>query len=270
MVIRQGRNAAADVVTAENRHGDEDRNTMRDYRDKTRRQGGKAKGSAARASGFTLAELLISIGILGVGLTMSAALFPAGLGANKDSANDLLGTMICQNGLAVAKSRLKAFHVTGTAYTLLNDSPQVFTAAEMQYPYGSNKGTGFYVFGRQIQAEKNEYELMVIAFQKHPSGGDVVLKPATGTAYTRSGTGQFDFKNGGEKYAQVGATMILTGGSSSGSARIVSLGGKTAVLDNPISSRTTRNAEVKILYQEGVPISPILGVMSARTSLPER
>lgn len=243
---------------------------MRNNRDKMRWQGGKATGWVVRASGFTLAELLISIGILGVGLTMSAALFPAGLDANKDSANDLLGTMICQNGLAIAKAKVKTFHVPGTSFTFLSDpGAGVFTPAELQYPYGSGEETGFYVFGRRIEADKNEYELLIIAYQKHPNGGEVALQPAKGNAFNKGGTGKFDF-SAGKDYAQVGAMMIITMSPSgyNGAARIVSMEGSTADLDRPLTPKTDRRVEVKILYQEGVPTSPILGVMSSRTSLP--
>ena len=259
-----------------NRHRDEDWNIMRQYCDTTRRARGRAVGSSARASGFTLAELLISIGILGVGLTMSAALFPAGLEANKNSANDLLGTMICQNGLAMAKARVTTLHLPTIDCVELHRIDGLFTSAELKYPYGSDGNTAFFVLGRQIITGKNEYDLTVIAYQKHRDGGAVVLKDAQGDAYVSStGVRQFTFDEG-EGYAEVGRTIVIVGAVSttaagaysSGSARIVSMNGKIATLDRALSGSNDRSLKVKIVYQEGVPTTPVMAVMSAHTSLP--
>jgi len=248
---------------------------MRQYCDTTRRARGRAVGSSARASGFTLAELLISIGILGVGLTMSAALFPAGLEANKHSADDLVGTIICQNGLAMAKARVTTLHVPTTDCVELHEIGTLFSPAELKYPSGSDGNTAFFVLGRQIMTGKNEYDLTVIAYERHPDGGAVVMKDADGNAYTSAGAGQFSFKNG-EAYAEVGRTIVITGTTvssspvalNSGSARIVSMTGNVATLDKLLCSTNARNLRVKIVYQEDVPTTPVMAVMSAHTSIP--
>ncbi len=57
-------------------------------------------------SGFSLAELLFAIGILGVGLIMSAGLFAAGLRQSKSSTDDVLGTIICKNAGAALQARV--------------------------------------------------------------------------------------------------------------------------------------------------------------------
>ena len=68
-----------------------------------RRQPGRA--------GFSLIELLISMGILVVGLVMAGTLFPAAIKQTGRSVDDTIGTIICQNALAVAKAKLT--HTTG-------------------------------------------------------------------------------------------------------------------------------------------------------------
>lgn len=229
---------------------------MRQYLDRAKRRWSRSAG------GFTLAELLISIGILGVGLTMSAALFPAGIAANRDSEDALLGTRICQNGLALAKGQLTINDISGAGYTDLSDR---FSQADRQYPCGSGNNTGFFILGRQMTPGKNDYQLTIIAFRKQPGGGDISLKDAAGMSYKYQGTPSFKFSSGSE-YAQIGAAILLTG-SSGGSARIETLDGNQATLSNMLTERATRRAVVKILYQQGASSSPIIGTMTARTSL---
>ena len=57
------------------------------------------------------AVVLIAVGLLGVGLTMAAALFPAAIKENEKSYKDSVGMMICQNGLAVGSAVLVAADV---------------------------------------------------------------------------------------------------------------------------------------------------------------
>ncbi len=61
----------------------------------------------SRAAGFTLMEVLLSIGILGVGLVLAAALFPAALLHNRTSAANTLGTLVCENTLTVVRARVR-------------------------------------------------------------------------------------------------------------------------------------------------------------------
>lgn len=65
---------------------------------------------AAARRGFTLAEVLIAIGIMAAGLTMAAAMFPAGIRENGRSSKNIIGTIIATNGLAV----VQAYYGSGT------------------------------------------------------------------------------------------------------------------------------------------------------------
>ena len=58
--------------------------------------------SGARA--FTLTEMLIAMGIMGIGLTMVSAMFPAAIKQQSLTFQDTIGLQICNNGLAIAKS----------------------------------------------------------------------------------------------------------------------------------------------------------------------
>jgi prepilin-type N-terminal cleavage/methylation domain-containing protein len=57
-----------------------------------------------QTTGFTLTELMIAIAIFGIGLAMAAALFPAAIKQNQSSVNNVMGSIICQNGLATVKA----------------------------------------------------------------------------------------------------------------------------------------------------------------------
>jgi prepilin-type N-terminal cleavage/methylation domain-containing protein len=67
--------------------------------------GDKQRRHATR-SGFTLVEVLLSIGILGVGMAMVAAIFPVAAKEAQDSNNTVLGGIICDNAVAIAKGIL--------------------------------------------------------------------------------------------------------------------------------------------------------------------
>lgn len=62
-------------------------------------------------AGFSLIELLVSMGIMVIGLVMAGTLFPAAIKQTSRSTDDTIGTIICQNALAVAKARLT--HTSG-------------------------------------------------------------------------------------------------------------------------------------------------------------
>ena len=57
-----------------------------------------------RRAGFTLMELMIAIGILGIGLLMAGSLFPAAIEEANTSYDNTVGIQVAQNGLAVVKA----------------------------------------------------------------------------------------------------------------------------------------------------------------------
>jgi prepilin-type N-terminal cleavage/methylation domain-containing protein len=63
----------------------------------------------ARASslrGFTLAEMLLAIFILGIGVISIAALFPAGIALQRQAADDTIGPIVAKNAFATLRSKL--------------------------------------------------------------------------------------------------------------------------------------------------------------------
>ncbi|MHC4429150.1 MAG: hypothetical protein ACYS0D_11215 [Planctomycetota bacterium] len=72
---------------------------------------------------FSLAELLLAIFILGIGIIAVAALFPAGIAQQRQSADDLVGPVVANNALALLRSRLRPeyFGYVSPSFTLDGD-----------------------------------------------------------------------------------------------------------------------------------------------------
>lgn len=101
-------------------------------------RGGFTAAPAGGRLGFSLTELLIAIGVLGIGMGMIAALFVTGLTQVRMSLGDSEGGMVASNGIAVAKMFLKpgrdvgnGIASSGTVSTL-TDSTKVWVSDEFQ------------------------------------------------------------------------------------------------------------------------------------------
>lgn len=57
--------------------------------------------------GFTLAEVVLALGVMAVGLTMASALFPAAIHEQAMTNNDVMGQIISKNGLDTMKAMFK-------------------------------------------------------------------------------------------------------------------------------------------------------------------
>jgi prepilin-type N-terminal cleavage/methylation domain-containing protein len=57
--------------------------------------------------GFSLVELLLAIFILGIGVIGIAALFPAGISQQRQSADDMIGPMVAENAMAILRSKVR-------------------------------------------------------------------------------------------------------------------------------------------------------------------
>lgn len=130
-------------------------------------------------SGFSLAEVLIAIGILAIGMTLIAAVFPAALKVTEDSANNSLGNMICENGVTIMKS---VTDTTGTpsdeSYgTWWCDNSTTLLRPLQSYPYDdySNSSFGFIFCGRRINATSTNqgYQVVVTSYRKSDKANEV-------------------------------------------------------------------------------------------------
>ena len=123
--------------------------------------------------GFTLAEILVALGIMAIGMAMVAAVFPAAMAFNQSSTNDTLGMIICENGFTLSEVSLTTTKVdtspTPTLLTVYADESAanltVLDQNEQHYPTGdSGVRTGFVMMARN--AGGSVYQLVTVAYRK--------------------------------------------------------------------------------------------------------
>ena len=147
------------------------------------------------SKGFTLAEILIALGILAIGMSMVAAIFPAAMEFNRRSNNSTLGTIICENGLTLSELKLTAEVLDAAAspgqlliyaddahYTdnpSNPDPPAVpppFTRKQQHYPTDTDTSrTGFVMMARKDPNKGSTYQLVTVAYRKTDKDNTVAL-----------------------------------------------------------------------------------------------
>jgi prepilin-type N-terminal cleavage/methylation domain-containing protein len=159
--------------------------------------------------GFTLAEILVALGILAIGMSMVAAIFPAAMEFNRASTNDTLGTIICENGLAISELELTAEVVnvspTPTVLTVFADDTKDdhIKKAAQRYPTGkTDSRTGFVMMVRKLTATGSISQVVTVAYRKTDKDNTVALVPVTCTI-----TGGKDV-SGGAGNLRIGSPLI--------------------------------------------------------------
>ena len=168
---------------------------------------------ASRA--FTLVELLIAIAILGVGITMAAALFPTAIKQNERSANDTIGMIVAKNALAVAKAKVT---VADPNVATIGDNFQdigaggleLLTEADLTYPVPRQPAEDFdggpgepndwndtqdrplalrgaVVLGRRFDPSRNDFQLVIVSFAKQHSANTIELIGPFGVTINQDG-----------------------------------------------------------------------------------
>jgi len=81
----------------------------------------------AKNKAFTLAEILVALGILAIGMSMVASVFMAAMQFNMRSRNSVLGRIICENAMVVAADDVRRSPAIGSMMRrmLLRKAPVV-------------------------------------------------------------------------------------------------------------------------------------------------
>ena len=136
----------------------------------------KTRRSSRR--GFSLAELMIAIGILAVGMSILASLFPAAIAMNRRTAKDVLGSIICENGVSFARGAFAAGAVAkpnqlATLAVLADDLREtIFDASMCRFPQGDpDSDYGFVMLHRYINADADTTteegrQLVTVAYRR--------------------------------------------------------------------------------------------------------
>ena len=148
-----------------------------------------------RRAGFTLAELVVALGIMGVGMTMAAALFPAAMIGIRRCQDDVDGTITCNNVMAVLAERRLDMQLAagsfGANYAILADEDVSHTTVipliDQHTPQGAAASrTGFALLARahSLGNPDQGYHILAVAYRKQSAGnlavfGNVPVGPQT-------------------------------------------------------------------------------------------
>jgi len=151
-----------------------------------------------KKQGFTLAEILVALGVLAIGMSMVAAIFPAAMVLNRRSQNSTLGTIICENAMALAEMALTAQNVesaSGNLLTVYADSRNeaYLSRIKQRYPTESAEPTrtGFVLMAREVPDAAGVFQLITVAYRKKEASNtvEVLAINATVSANGRDITG---------------------------------------------------------------------------------
>ncbi len=224
-----------------------------------------ANGNTSRSiRAFTLAEMVIALGILAVGLSLVAALFPAAIMHNKVSADAAIGSLLTHNGLALATVRAGAAQVAADALEVIADETHtlVLPAAAQHYPHdGTGDKFGFILLGRKVGDGQGQ-QLVLVAYRKRLSG----IVTAENTACT-VGAGAVSIT--GATNLRIGSPLIDA--ATGGYARIVAVNDARTEgeLDHPISQTDTVSSAFVIVESGCGTFSPAVATLTTRTTLPK-
>ena len=235
--------------------------------------------------GFTLAEILVALGIMAIGMAMVAAIFPAALAFNKSSTNDTRGMIICENGFTLSEGALTTKIVDKSAPTLLTvladeatesvtiDSidVKILDRNKQHYPTGeSDVRTGFVMMARN--GGGSVYQLVTVAYRKTDK---THLARAMGVTCTVSGK-NVTVSSGKLKIGSPlinrknGEFMIIDSMDTTGTKGTLNANRPTTAMSDGnqfyiIAERSSSNGDISELRQ-----SPAIQTMSKVTGLKQR
>jgi prepilin-type N-terminal cleavage/methylation domain-containing protein len=233
---------------------------------------------------FTLAEMMIAIVIFGIGLTMVAGLFPAALKLNKSSTDDVVGTLMGRNALALAETRIRhdpANLQVATSMERLDDKDvggdPLIGPLDRAYPIAADTDEaddrlfGFLLLGRKLSADaaNNDYLLVAVSYRKRTPQTTIDVTDFSVNIADYEDVSTADFGGGLPPEVQQNGVIILESGRY---AFIRALGADgQVVLDRRLPDG---GADVWVPYEQTgggdpTPTSPVMSVVLTRTALPE-
>ena len=194
------------------------------------------KTRTRRRQGFSLAETMIAIGILGIGMAMSASVFPAALRETQRTTNTQVGLMICENALTMARCILRKPDVPSNANpavkNLLESAYSARFGGGFVYPVSDVTGGGKFAFGYLLFGKFKTDDLRTLIAVAYRKSADT----ATVGAYVVDGvtaSGRKISTSGANKHLRTNSAVINT--ASGEFAVIVSGDGTRGVLDRPLT-----------------------------------
>lgn len=208
--------------------------------------------------GFSLVEVILAISILGVGMTMVAALFPAALKENESSVNDVLGSLICQNGLAVTRAKVAAAAYDNTysePYATKNDpaNPDRFGFVSRSWPAAG--------------AAENDFRINVVSYRLSNAANKAVLHPVLAATTsiqdhpTNAALSDLVVAAVDVSWLQPQSPVLFKDGTY---AKILTVKGSAAVLDRHLTA--TPSVDAYIVTETDSSDKPVLNAVSPAMS----
>ncbi len=233
----------------------------------------------SRRGGFSLAEVLIAMGIFGIGLALTASLFPTGASQTRASVDNVLGPMICQNALSIMKTRL-SHQTCPYNTTILTYVSNIVPAKDIRFPTDDeNTLLTFRSIGRRMKTNENDYQFVIVACRRANISNTVFFSAKSGTISDYQSTSRIVFTN--STNLQLGTPIIVREASATINpndpliggewAIVTAIDGATVTLDRRLPA-TSGNVGIYVIYESGANIyrSPAMSVLVARTPLPEQ
>jgi len=235
----------------------------------------KRRGRTGR-KGFSLAELMIAIGIMGIGLTMAASLFPAAIREHNRSTSNVLGMIMTENALETARAALShplkdnGGADVGTAMADCTDT--IDPPETLRYRVNDiTAKRGCLVMGRRKTANKNDYIILIIGYVLSNEAHEGKLRQLTATVAANAK--KFDISTAipdpKDRIKIIGSPVIAPNGSFSKIAGIDNVTNE-AVLSHALDDAAVTNPWIVVEESAGVikgTRSPAMGVTSTRTAL---
>lgn len=236
----------------------------------------------ARRRGLSLAELMIAIGILGMGLIGAAAMLPTGILESRNAVNDLYGSLVCRNGLAMAQTQLTHPLFGGETNTLVPIQAALSERdGRFAYRDGEENRAGFVLLARQFEPATdvpNDYQFVTVAYEKFDPNSEIRLARVSGNLSEaddkkRSVLSGVSITNGSEvsgQVLQVNAVLIEADTGRYAFIQKLENNGNRALLDRKLQgSDFWMVVETNNSGAVNSPTSPVLSALATRTSLRE-
>jgi hypothetical protein len=213
---------------------------------------------------------MIALGILGIGFAMVAALFPVALKQTEFSYNDAIGTIIAQNGLAVARAILtgSAVGVDPNVHVIAQDGtigPPIDPNLRAYHddPNAVTPDKGFLVLGSQPVGSDTKLLVIVAYAKKNPfakvEAKSIKLNGPIGSSFDAT------IDSGSIGDVRVRSPLILNDGRYAVIDDVDVTNKKVTLNNNQLAGQ---NGPGFVIVEQGQETSPAMAVLVARVALP--
>ena len=225
-----------------------------------------------KRSAFTMMELMIAMGILAVGMAMSASLFPTAAKEANTAIGSAMGQTIAENGLAIGKIAFRsenhsgagAGKVSGTTFkidTATGSGDASFLGNENQgYPLGTREKYGFALLARKVS--DGAYQIVSTAYRRQDTSKSVGWVSVGISGGTKNVVTLTATPADSSSQVYVNSPLVLS--ESGRIATVIAQDGGTLTLDREIEISGTT---ALFLIEEGAIRSPAIYTMTVTTAL---